>query len=406
MDSHDKLGIRTWVEVDKNALRQNYNSIRKIVSPNCKLMTVVKSNAYGHGLVDYSKTMDSFGVDWFGVDSIVEGLKLRQEGIKKPILVLGYTLPERFKDAIENNISITISNADQVKEISRLLPPPLTPHSHLTQPLLGQERSYSAEGEKSDGFLKIHLKFDTGMHRQGFFTSEASEIISKFQKLKNVEIEGVYTHFASAKNPAFPTDTKNQLAEFEKIVSIFKNSGLAPIFHAAASAGAMIFKESHFDMVRIGIALLGQWPSAETRVAFEKNIKLIPALKWKTIISEIKEIKKGERIGYGLTEILRRDTKLAILPVGYWHGYKWSLSSVGNVLVNGRRAKLLGRVSMDMITIDLTDIKDAKVGDEVVLLGQDGANEITAEEFALMSSSYNYEVITTINPLIKRIYQD
>jgi alanine racemase len=382
MDIKEKFGIRTWVEVGKKALKQNYDSIRRILEPNCKLMAVVKSNAYGHGLIDYTKTMDSFGVDWFGVDSIVEALKLRQEGVKKPILVLGYTLPDRFKDAIENNISITISNMDQIEDLRR----------------------FFATTQDDTKNLKIHLKFDTGMHRQGFFAVESNEITNRLKKIQDIEIEGVYTHFASAKNPAFPTDTKNQLAEFEIIRNLFIDAGLKPIFHSAASGSTMIFKESHFDMVRVGIALLGQWPSAETRVAYQKDIKLIPALKWKTIVSEIKEIKNGERIGYGLTEILRRDTKIAILPVGYWHGYKWSLSSVGNIIAKGQRAKVLGRVSMDMVTIDVTDIKGAKVGDEVVLLGRDGANEITAEEFALMSNSYNYEVITTINPLIKRIY--
>ncbi len=378
METNDNLfGIRTWIEVSKAAVENNYKEFRKIIKKECKLMAITKSNAYGHGLVDYSLLLNKLGVDWIGVDSIIEAKKLRDAGIAKPILVLGFTLPSYYKEAALRDISLTISNFEALKTIKNL---------------------------NLDCRLNVHIKIDTGMHRQGFSLDELPEVVSIAQKSKDINIEGIYTHFAAAKNPAFPTDTKNQIEQFEHAVKIFEEAGFTPIKHAAATSGTIVFPESHFDMVRIGIGLMGVWPSLETKAAFESAVDLKRILSWKTIVSEIKDVKKGERVGYGLTELLRRDTKMAILPIGYWHGYKWSLSSIGNVLIRGQRCRVLGRVSMDMVTVDVTDLKSAAVGDIVTLIGKDGTEEITVEEFALLSGSYNYEVLTQINTLIKKIY--
>jgi alanine racemase len=377
-DQNNHQGIRTWLEIDKSLLKNNVEQFRRIIKKDCMLMAITKSNAYGHGLIDYSLTLDKIGVDWFGVDSIVEAKKLRDQGISKPILVLGYTLPEYYREAALRNISVSISNLESLKSIRDL---------------------------NLDCKLNIHIKIDSGMHRQGFMGDEIGQVISILKKSKDCYLQGIYTHFASAKNPAFRKDTEDQIKIFNDIFETFKNSGFSPLKHAAATGGTIVFPESHFDMVRVGIGLMGIWPSAETRSAYEDSINLKPILSWKTIISEIKNIKKGERIGYGLTELLRRDTKVAILPVGYWHGYKWALSSVGNVLINGQRCRVLGRVSMDMITIDVTDIKNVRIGDEVFLLGSSRNETVSAEELALLSNSYNYEIITQLNPLMKRIYK-
>jgi len=373
----DSRGIRTWLEIDKSALRNNLDQFRHVIKPECKLMAIAKSNAYGHGLIDYSLALNKLDVDWFGVDSIIEAKKLRDQGISKPILVLGYTLPEFYKEAALRNISITISNLESLKSIENL---------HL------------------DCRLNIHVKIDTGMHRQGFSLSEINKVILILKKSKDCYLEGAYTHFASAKNPAFRKDTETQLEEFDKVLILFHSAHFSPIRHAAATGGTIVFPESHFDMVRIGIGLMGIWPSSETRSAYEDSIKLEPILSWKTIVAEIKNVRKGERIGYGLTELLRRDTRIAILPVGYWHGYKWALSSVGNVLIGGKRCRVLGRVSMDMITVDVTDIKNIEIGDEVTLLGHSKGENISVEELALLANSYNYEIITQLNPLMRRIY--
>lgn len=370
------ISLRTWVEVDKKALKNNYNAFRGLISKNCKLMAVVKSNAYGHGLIDYSILMQELGADFFGVDSITEALTLRKNGIKKPILVLGYTMPENFDEASKNNISLTISSFESLKSI-----------------------------KKYDKPLNIHLKIDTGMHRQGFQLDEIERAVKYIKdRSASINIEGVYTHFAAAKNPSFPLETNKQIKQFEEALKIIESYGFKPIKHAAATSGAIVFPKSHFDMVRIGIGMMGLWPSYETKACFEKRIKLEPVLCWKTIISEIKEIKKGESIGYDFTETLGSDSTIAILPIGYWHGYRRDLSSIGHVLVKGKRAKILGRVSMDMIVIDITGIKGVKVCDEVILIGADGKEEVSAYEIALLGDTSWYETITQINPLIKRIY--
>jgi len=374
----ERSGVRTWIEVDNKALQNNYKVFRHLIGPECKLMAVAKSNAYGHGLVDYSRTMQELGADWIGVDSITEALRLRREGICKPILVLGYTLPEMLAEALANNVSLTISSMDSLRDLGRL-------------------RDLSN--------LKIHLKIDTGMHRQGFQPEEMAEAIRGIKKLKNIEVEGIFTHFATAKNPAFPAETKAQIQKFEEAVEIAHKYGFKPICHAAASSGAIIFPESHFDMVRIGIGLMGLWPSKEVEAYAQNKIHLMPALSWRTIVAEIKTLEKGERVSYDYTEAVNRKSKIAILPVGYWHGFRRNLSSIGSVIIDGQMAKVLGRVTMDMMIVDITDIKKAKVGDIVTLIGKDGQAEISAAEMAYLSDTSWYETVTCINPLVKRIYR-
>jgi alanine racemase len=353
-------------------------------------MAVVKSNAYGHGFAGYPLLMQKFGVDFFGVDSITEALTLRKNGIKKPILVLGYTMAENFDEARKNGISITISSFEQLEKISRLF-------------ASGDIARNDKKGKGNE--LNIHIKIDTGMHRQGFQLDEVKKVALFIKKnLPQIKFEGIYTHFAAAKNPSFPADTNKQIEQFEKAVETIKSFGSKPIKHAAATSGTIVFPKAHFDMVRIGIGMMGLWPSYETKACYEEKIKLKTALCWKTIVSEIKYIKKGESIGYDFTENLDRDSKVAILPIGYWHGYKRDLSSIGHVLIKGKRAKILGRISMDMIVIDVTDVKNIKICDEVVLLGKDGKEEVTAYELALLADTSWYEIITQINPLIKRIH--
>lgn len=373
-----KMGLRTWISVDRQALKNNYQTFRSLLSNNCKLMAVVKSNAYGHGIIDYTKTLDRFGADWFGVDSITEALVLREADIKKPILVLGYTMPENFQKASVNDVSITISDFNNLHKLVQL--------------------------KDKIKNLKIHLKIDTGMHRQGFYTAQLPEVINTFKLLKSVKLEGVYTHLASSKTPSSSKDTLLQLEKFNQALEIFRKCGLELLKHAAASGGTFFYPEAHFDMVRVGAGLYGLWPSDEIKRAFNKSLKLEPILSWKTIISEIKEVGKGERIGYDFTETLKRKTLVGICPVGYWHGMPRSMSSKGYVLVKGQRAKILGRVSMDMITIDLTEIKNVKVSDEVTLIGKDGKESITADEIAKISGTINYEIVTRLNPLIEKIY--
>src|SRR3989338_3719675 len=350
MKINESRGLRTRLEIDRKAIFNNYKIFRALLSKKTKLMAVVKSNAYGHSLLDFSKEMQRLDADWLGVDSIVEALALRREGISLPILVLGYTFPERFKEAAENDISITVSTFENLDAATKF--------------------KFNLKRR-----LKIHIKVDTGMHRQGFWKGHLKKIFANLNNMthnKRLVIEGLYTHFASAKNPAFPESAKKQIAEFEKWRTAFKKGGIKVISHADASAGAMLFPKSHYDMVRVGIGLYGLWPDPETRAFCSRRFNLSPVLSWKTVVSEVKRVKKGDKVGYGLTEELKRDSVLAIVPIGYWHGYPRFLSSIGYGIIGGRRAKVVGRVSMDMTIFDVTDIKGVKPQAEVVLIGRQG----------------------------------
>ena len=373
-----KHNLRTWIEVSREALKNNYNIFRRFAGSGTLIMAVVKSNAYGHGLVDFSKEAEKLGVDFFGVDSIVEAESLRSAGIKVPILVLGYTLKSKIKDAIKSNISLTIADLSALNSLKNI-------------------------GRKNDK-LKIHIKIDTGMHRQGFFVSEIPKIISILKSNPNIRLEGVYTHFSSAKDPIHPEETIKQINEFKKATTLFEKAGFKNFLkHASATSGFMLFPKNSFDMVRIGIGFYGLWPSKEIKNAFRNKIKLAPVLSWKTIVSQLKKLPKGSGIGYDLTEKLKRDSIVAIIPVGYWHGFPRSLSSVGNVLIRGKRVKVLGRVSMDMVIVDVTDVKNVKIEDEVVLIGESGNSNILVNETSYLDETTDYEIVTRLNPLIKRI---
>lgn len=379
MNKNTRKGLRTWIEIDKKAIKHNFDVFKKLSGDKTKLLAVVKSNAYGHSLIDFSKEMVTLGADFLGVDSIVEGLALRKENIKTPILVLGYTLPELFIDAIEKNISITLSSFDTISEIKKL-------------------------EKKTNKKIKIHIKVDTGMCRHGFLLKDLEKVIRGIKKLKNIEVEGLYTHFSTAKDPASPNFTRKQIKEFILWKESFEKEGYTPICHTSATSGVIVFPEAKFDMVRIGIGLYGIWPSKETEMTFSNKFNLEPVLSWKTMIGEIKNLPKGSRVGYDGTEILEKETKIAICPVGYWHGFLRDLSCKAKVLVNGKKCKVLGRVCMDIIMIDVSDVEKIKVGDEVVIIGESGKEKITVDDMSSIISGSSYEFLTRINPLIKRFY--
>lgn len=372
----DHSGLRTWIEIDRSKIAKNFAVFRGLLKKDVKLMSVVKSNAYGHSLLDFSKEVVALGTDWLGVDSVVEAVKLRAVGIKIPILVLGYSLPEKIPDLLENDISFCVSTFEQMEEVVKRC----------------------GEGKTA----KIHIKIDTGMHRQGFLESDWELLLEKVSALQsNVVVEGCFTHFSSAKNPSFPAYTNMQINSFERFSAKLKKVvSNKVIFHACATSGALLFPSAHFDMVRIGMGLYGYWPSVETRAALSDRLSLSPALCWKTSVSEIKQLPKGARVGYDGCEVLDRDTKIGICPVGYWHGYDRALSSIGRVVVMGAQARVLGRISMDMIVVDCTDIENVSIQNEVILLG----GEISATDIAELLGTSHYEVTTVINPLIKRFY--
>ena len=376
--------FKTWVEISRKAIAGNIKIMRSFLKPKTKLWAVVKSNAYGHGLVAFSLVANKSGVDGFCVDSVLEGLKLRENGIKKPVLVLGPTLPHLFEVAESKLITVTISNFEALNNFI-----------------------------KSKKKPKFHLKIDSGMHRQGFYLKDIPQVIKLFKVNKIGEfMTGMYTHFASAKDINYPTYTDMQFEIFQKAADKIKRAdfsskggsasgGKNVIFHAAATGAIFINQKYHLGAVRSGIGLYGLWPSRELMIQ-NKDIKLNPVLSWHVLISEIKNLKKGDFVGYDLVERVMKSTKMAILPIGYWHGFPRSLSGIGEVLIKGRLARVLGRVSMDLVVVDVSGI-DCKVGDRAVIVGGQNGNEISASDIAQKFGTTHYEFVTRINPLIERI---
>jgi len=372
----ERNGLRTWIEISRPALARNLRVFRRLLPPGCRIMAVAKSNAYGHGLYDLVPVLEELGIDAVGVDSIVEAVTLRRKGVRKPILVMGFTLPSRFEDAVRNDIAITISNIENLRALA------------------------SAAGGRR---IKIHIKVDTGMNRQGFLPDQLPGLLSFLKRRAGrFAIEGLYTHFAAAKDPCRTDSTEEQIAAFEAAAVAFAGEGFHPVKHACATAGVFNYPGAHYDMARIGIGIMGYWPSPKTQAAWESRITLRPALSWRTIISETKLLPKGAAVGYEFSERVARPSTIGICPVGYWHGYPWALSGRGRVLVRGRKVKVLGRISMDMTVIDLTDVPGAKIGDVVTLIGRDRGEAVPADETAALAGTTVYEFLTRLNPLIKK----
>ncbi|MEK7608725.1 MAG: alanine racemase [Patescibacteria group bacterium] len=366
---------RTWVEISRAALRANIRTFRKLIGPKVKLWSVVKSNAYGHGIFDFAKIAEKEGVDGFCVDSLVEAVHLRDQNIKNHIFVLGSTLPELFEVAAVQDITLSLSTLEDLKAFYR-----------------AKERP------------AFHLKLDTGMHRRGFVKKDLPQVLKILREQKKKfepNLRGIYTHFAAAKDRAYPGFAEEQYVCFEAMKQRFQSLFPGMMTHVAATGGTMLGDRYHRDAVRVGMGLYGYHASAELEAQLPQ-IVLQPVLSWKTIITEVKEIRAGDYVGYNLTERLRRATRIAILPVGYWNGFPVALSRVGEVAIRGRRARVLGRVSMDIVVVDATGIP-CRVGDIVTLIGSDGKEHIDALEIASrMPATHHYEVLTRLNPLMER----
>lgn len=364
----------TWAEIDMRAVAYNYRQVKKIVGKNINIMAVVKANAYGHGTVEVSKVLEGLGVAYLGVATTDEAIRLRDHGIRSPILILGHVLPDEVKPAIERNITLTICGNE----------------------LLGAIRDAVKHGLKA----KVHMKIDTGMGRIGIWHEEALHFIKNLAQEPGVVIEGIYTHFSSAGRDDF--FTTYQIEAFEKLLAKLEDFDIdIPLKHAANSIATVDFKRSHQNLVRPGLIIYGMYP----KYNFPKLIKLKPALSFKTRIVYLKDTPAGRSISYGRTYITQKDTKIATLPVGYADGYERNLSNRAEVLIRGRRAPVIGKVTMDQTMIDVGRIRGVKVGDEVVLIGKQGRNEIRAEKIARLAGTIAYETICSISNRVPRVYK-
>lgn len=364
----------TWAEVDLGAVIYNYKQVRRLVGASVKIMPVVKANAYGHGTVEISTVLEKMGADYLGVATTDEAIRLRDHGIKTPILILGQVLPREVKPAVERGVTLTLSGDE----------------------LLGAIRAATRHGIKA----KVHIKIDTGMGRIGIWHEEAINFIKNLAQDKSVAMEGIYTHFASAGRDDFFTNY--QIESFEKLLSKLEDFDInIPLRHAANSIATVDFKRSYQNLVRPGLIIYGMYP----KHTFHKLIKLKPALSLKTRIVFIKSTPPGRSISYGRSYITQKYTRIATLPIGYADGYARNLSNKAEVLVRGRRAPVVGRVTMDQTMIDVGHIRNARIGDEVVLIGRQGRDEIRTEKLARLAGTIAYETVCSISNRVPRIYK-
>jgi|CXWL01.1.fsa_nt_gi alanine racemase len=372
------MRLKTWVEVSGSALLQNINELKKTVGANVKILAVVKGNAYGAS-INAVVSVTRLEVDWYGVDSLEEGI-LTRALCDNPILVLGYVSAHDAYEIVKNKLSVNIYNYDLAVALSQVA--------------------------TSENPTRVHIKVDSGLIRLGCFPEEAINLIEKISKLPNIYIEGLFTHYAKLLGEDDCEIYLDDLNELNCVVTAVKKSGLNPqLMHSASSGAAMLFEKTRLDMVRLGISLYGLWGRKHLSDSILKKVDLSisPVISWKTTIVNLKMVPANTGVGYNLSERVSRDTIVAVLGAGYYDGIDKRYGKIGSVLINGRRAKILGSIAMTMCTVDVTDIEAVKVGDVAVLIGKDGNEEITAYEFAEVINTSTYEVISRINPLLPRI---
>ncbi len=368
---------KVWVEVSASALKHNLKVVRRHLLKGVSIWAVVKSNAYGHGIHAFSVVAAKAGVDGFCVDSVIEGMTLRREKITKPILVLGPTLPNLFEKAAKARITITISNWEALQSLAKTIRVPA----------------------KRPG---IHLKIDTGMYRQGFFVSQLPEVIA-FIKQNNLKLEGVYSHFADSSEIESAKFTDQQYDIFMQAVKYIQESEFTDVkVHISNTAAALTDKRYQLDAVRAGNGLYGIYPSKSYESRAYEKLKLKPVLSWHALVSEVKKVPTGGTIGYGRTKTATSEMTIALIPIGFWHGLPWELSNNGEVLIGGRRAPIVGRVSMDMVAVDVTGMA-CSVGAKATFIGTQGRETISAREVSERIHTRPQEIVTRINPLIERI---
>jgi alanine racemase len=370
-------GRPTVCFIDLDALRWNFRQVRSKVGPQVRILSMVKANAYGHGAPAVAKALAAEGSDAFGVATLEEGIELRETGIRAPILVSAGVYLEQLDQFLQNN---------------------LTPVVHELETLRGLEAAAQGRGNT----VGIHLKVDTGMGRIGLLAAEIDSWLPELSKLQALKLEGIFSHFSDGES-VNEEYTETQLKSFLFIVERLRRAGFdSPLLHMAKSAALITLPAAHFTMVRPGLILYGIYPSPH----MANQITLRPVLSWTTRILQLKRVPTGSSIGYGRTFVTQRESLIATLPVGYADGYQRAFSNRAAVLVRGARAPVVGRVSMDLTTADVTDIRGVQQGDEVVLLGRQGNAEISADEMAAWANTISYEILTSISTRVPRIYHN
>ncbi|MBA3964184.1 MAG: alanine racemase [Nitrospirales bacterium] len=365
------------VSIRLDALTRNFQQIRQSIASSTKILAVIKADAYGHGAIPVAQTLEHLGIFGFGVASVMEGIVLREHHIHCPILVMGPLLPEHLSEIIRHQLTPVISRAEIVQQLLERLSPRATP-------------------------FPIHLKVDTGLHRLGFETDQALSLLTG-QSLSTplIEIQGLLSHFADADNQDH-TLTNMQIQKFLAFNDQAKQLGIQkPILHMANSAGILFHPTAHLGMVRPGLMLYGYAPRQESS---PQSLPLEPVIQASTYVAHLRSLQPGEIVGYNALFRTRRPSQIAVLPVGYTHGFPRHLTGLGHVLLKGEPAPIIGKICMDMMMVDVTDIPHPTVGDEVMLLGKQGTREITAEDHAGWLNTIPYEVLCGIGGKANRIY--
>lgn len=366
---------RTWAEINLDAVVSNYFEIKKVVGKENKICCVIKANAYGHGAVELAKIYERLGCDYFAVSNADEALDIRRNGIKTPILILGYTDPEFVNILVENQITQTIYSYDYANQLL----------------------NYLSNGK----ILKIHIKIDTGMNRIGFKSNLESDLKAALDLCndRRFDIEGIFTHLCcSDEGNSGKAFTESQIKAFDDSINYFKENGVSfKICHCSNSAGIIDYNSLKYDMVRAGIILYGLMPSSNT----VNKISLKNVMTLKSVISHLKMIDADESVSYGRTYVSNKKMKIATIPIGYADGFYRSNSNVGYVIVNDCKVKIIGRVCMDQLMVDVTDVQDIKIGDEVILFGH---KLLTATDVASINNTINYEVVCSVAERVPRVY--
>ena len=370
--------LRCYAEISLEAIGHNIREVKKRLPEGVKLLGVVKANAYGHGAVPVASYLEN-QVDYFATATIEEAVELRENGIYAPILILGYVSPSQYGDLVEYDITQTIDSYAQA---------------------LALEKEAARQNRKA----KAHLAVDTGMTRIGFqVTEHDADEAAKIADLPHIELEGMFTHFSCA-DQEDKTYCSMQMEKYDKMTALLAERGVTiPLRHICNSAGIMEFDDHRFEMVRSGIITYGIYPSEEVK---KERLDLIPALSWKSHVIHVKEVGPGIGVSYGATYVTEKPmTRIATVSAGYADGYPRALSNQGCVLIHGKKAPIIGRICMDQMMVDVTDIPDVQVEDVVTLVGTDGDETITIEEIANPAARFDYEMLCDISSRVTRVYK-
>ena len=374
---------RTWAEISLNAIEHNYNVIRNKVADDTKVCCVIKADGYGHGAVELSQIYEKLGADFFAVSNIDEGIEIRKSGSKLPIVILGYTPVSEAKNLAAYNIYQAVFSLEYAKQLSE-------------------------KCVEEDCICKMHIKVDSGMSRIGFMCQEfprdeySIEEICEACCLPNLEVEGLFTHFCVSDEDAEGREfTNKQYENFIHVRDSLKKRGVdISVVHCSNSGAIEDYPETCCDMVRAGIILYGLAPSSK----LADRLDLVPAMTLKTVVAFVKEVQKGATISYGRTFTADRKMKIATVPIGYADGFIRQNAKDGYMMVNGKKAKIVGRICMDQTMLDVTDIEDVKTGDEVVVFGTGENGEPTADSLAENTGTINYETVCLVGKRVPRIY--